>query len=559
MATAIGDLVARLRMDTRGFRGGASDAIFSLNRVIDRVYSAQKSFITMGAKSAGAMVAVGAAIAAWNVKEQLAQLHDLASQAQTLGISSGALAELQHAAVMTNTDVNALSTGMEKLLKNIAETNAGLGESRLAFAALRLDTTELAKLSPDRMFGTVADAIAHIENPTERMVVMMKIFGESGAKLENVLALGSKGIAGMSAEARTLGLALNDIDAGSVAKANEELARASEAMKGAWRTLTVELAPALETLAKTAAGLAKDLRHALAGETYSTRQSELAQRFQEHQLGRPLREGEPISLKNWRAAGAFLQGMNRLGEALRSQDNMAKDAASSAITYADAVRAQGEAARLAAAETAKHEAAVNKIVDRERAATEARLQPIRDAADVLSKWRFDAFTQQNGLTDRQAQIEQLRRGGADPIQLEWLNTLDAQLTELTRKAETVDLAKSLNDQFRDPIEKYAARVAEIDRAAAAVGGLGAGVRDRAIQAARDEFLDAPKDFSQGARYSGAMQKGSAEAYSTILNAGKESDKIAGKHLRVGELQLQVLGEIRREVGKGSETVSIPSA
>jgi hypothetical protein len=54
-----------------------------------------------------------------------------------------------------------------------------------------------------------------------------------------------------------------------------------------------------------------------------------------------------------------------------------------------------------------------------------------------------------------------------------------------------------------------------------------------------------------------MEKGSAEAYSTILNAGKESDKTAKAHLQIGKLTLDEIKAINRKTSATS-TVSIPS-
>jgi hypothetical protein len=498
----------------------------------DRVFDAQKAFISFGAKAAGGMAVAAAAVAAFNVRNQLKELDELEAKANAIGMNSGALAGLQHAAAMTDVDADKLTQGITLLSKAVVDATAGSKGVSAVFDELGLNANELVKLSPDRMFVEVAEAISQIENPAERMYATLKLFGKSGSELANVLALGKDGMGAMQREAEALGLALSSTDMGKIAAANDELDKANEALRGMWRTLTVDLAPAISNLAKIASGLARDLNAVFGGKQRISRTVEFAQQMQENELGRPLREGEAISWEHMQAAIVAIDAMDTAAKALADAQNKELETATSAATvatsYADAVaRIEAEtkaatAATKAATEAKRKEAEIQRAIsaEAERIAKkasseqEARLKPISDATDMLSRWRSEATAMSSGMTDRQAQIAELERSlrwsgkGAGAKTLEDLRAMDEELTRL-----------ELNKQIQD------------------------------------DLASAP-EFS-GPRFSGAMEKGSAEAYSTILNAGKDSEKTAKAHLQVGRMTLTQLQEINRKTSTSS-TVSIPS-
>jgi hypothetical protein len=71
----------------------------------------------------------------------------------------------------------------------------------------------------------------------------------------------------------------------------------------------------------------------------------------------------------------------------------------------------------------------------------------------------------------------------------------------------------------------------------------------------DARLDKLEASTQGGpRYAGAMERGSAEAYSTILNAGRDSRNIARDQLREARRTNEHLEDIARQ--EPEQTVSI---
>lgn len=558
MATAIGDLVVRINVDKRRFDVGIGGVEKGLRKMTDTVFNWQKAFITGGAKAAAAVAAVGVAIAGINVRRQLAELHDLGSLAQTLGITQGSLASLQHAAAMTNTSISAMNTGLTYMAKNIVDATAGIGEARYVFDALGVDAQHLANLPIDQAFAELTQALSETSNQTERVAYLMKLFGRGGKEMENVVALGRDGLERMRREAELFGLALSDIDASKVGDANLELVRASEAMRGAWRVLTVELAPALIAVGKLATQMARDLNIAFGGTRTSQRKvDELAQQIEEQRLGRPLRQGEPISFESFVAAKKAIEGLNIVAEQFNRNVTGEMDSAlKSSTAYAAAIAEQMESTKAAAAAQRELAAAQREAEMFARQQAQAALRPIEGAASMIESLfekvqqsRFGPMT--TPQEQRAFQIQQLANKGVPQIQLTTLDALNEELGRFEREQKRLDLAKTIREQFMNPFNAFIERVRQIR---GIEDQLPAGVADRAIAAAREQFLGAQKDFQF--QLPSAAEKGSAEAYSTIVQAGKGQEKTAKEQLRVTREQLDQLKTLNVTLGM-QKTVSIP--
>ena len=89
-----------------------------------------------------------------------------------------------------------------------------------------------------------------IPNASERASLAMDIFGKGGVKILNTLGSGSKTLEELSAEARNLGISVSLVDQSRIAMAKDALDRVGGAIEGIGNSITIKLAPYIESAAK---------------------------------------------------------------------------------------------------------------------------------------------------------------------------------------------------------------------------------------------------------------------------------------------------------------------
>lgn len=192
-------------------------------------------------------VAAGAGLA-YMVKQQMESIDATAKLSDRLGVATEQLVGLAHAAKITGTNSAALEKGLQRLAKGLGDVAMGSKESQYALDKLGLDLDELIKVDAAEQFKIIADSMSKLTSQTDKLAVAQKLFGKGGASLLNLLMLERVGIEKLQAEAEKLGLTFSRLDAAQVEAANDAMARLSALMTGAVRTLTIELAPAIEVI-----------------------------------------------------------------------------------------------------------------------------------------------------------------------------------------------------------------------------------------------------------------------------------------------------------------------
>jgi hypothetical protein len=204
----------------------------------------------MGMRTAaigGAMVAplLGAAKAFSSMGDQVAKM------AKRTGLSVEALSELRFAASQSGTSLEAMETGFRRMQRSIYDAGRGLSTQTDALADLGLKYEDLAGLSPEDQFKSLAEAISRVEDPTRKAALAQALFGRAGTQLLPMFAQGAKGIEALQAEARRLGLTMSGEDV----KAAEEF---TDALDTLWLVVKMgvfnvgaALAPVLQQVAET--------------------------------------------------------------------------------------------------------------------------------------------------------------------------------------------------------------------------------------------------------------------------------------------------------------------
>ena len=238
MAT-IGNLAAILTAKDVGFSAGLKKASSDLSRFGGVMQGVAAGVgIGLASMAARAATALGGVI-----PHQMEAIDASAKLADTLGISTEALAGLQHAANLSGVSGELLTDSIGKMERVIGEAVNGSKTAQDAIGALGLDFYQLATQKPEQTFAQIADALNAIANPSQRAAAAQEIFGRSAKELMPLLREGSVGLGAMSAEAEKLGLSMSRVDAAKVEQANDALTKVQGLLTGLLNTLVVEISP----------------------------------------------------------------------------------------------------------------------------------------------------------------------------------------------------------------------------------------------------------------------------------------------------------------------------
>lgn len=207
------------------------------------------SVLSMLASPAGLLGGFAAAV---RITTELAAA--ISNMSARTGISVRRLQELDYAARMTGTSLQALEPSIRKMQQNIA--NAARGE-RSALDILRrygLNIRELARMAPGDQFMRIAEAVAAIPNPTRRAAAAMELFGEAGAQMLPMLANGAAGLRRMRQDAHRLGLIMGQQDVAAAEELGDRINTVGLVARHAAAAIGAALIPDVRELANWTIG-----------------------------------------------------------------------------------------------------------------------------------------------------------------------------------------------------------------------------------------------------------------------------------------------------------------
>jgi len=219
----------------------------SFDRAIGSVFNLKTAVATL----------VGSAGFGLLVKNAFASADALAKSADKMGMTTQALAGLQHMAGLAGISTEQLDSGLKTMQKNIVDFYNGTGRATEALRAMGFTQAQLIAMSPDQQFAAIADAMNQVKTSAERTNYALKIFGDSGAELINVMSDGSAGMRAAAEEAKALGLALTRVDTAKIEAANDAFDRAKGAVSGMANTVALQLAPVITALSNDFTDLVK--------------------------------------------------------------------------------------------------------------------------------------------------------------------------------------------------------------------------------------------------------------------------------------------------------------
>lgn len=235
------------------------------------------------AKAAGiAMGAAGAAAAAglgYMIKASIDAADAASKAAQSSGLTTEAYTSLAFAADMSGVSTGELDAAMSRLNRTALEVAAGSEKQAALFKTLGVSVKDAggALRDGDQILMDLADRFAKMPDGIGKSSLAMEVFGKSGAKMIPLLNSGSEGIKDLTEQARALGLVINDEQAKSAERFNDNLSILAGVSRGAGNVIAGELLPVMNDFTAEMVDIAiKGELAASAGDTLATSLKALA-------------------------------------------------------------------------------------------------------------------------------------------------------------------------------------------------------------------------------------------------------------------------------------------
>ena len=200
---------------------------------------AAKGIAAMGAAAASAASAVGAMVtnAAYNAD-------DINTMAKQYSMSVEDIQKFQYATEQIDVPLETLTGSMQKLTKNMATASKGTGDAYEAFSALGVEITNQDGTLRDRneVFNEAINALAKIENETQRDAYAMQIFGKSAADLNPLILGGADALKELGDQAQSAGLILEQDQLDTLNLLSDAIDTFKATLAGAGNLISTEFA-----------------------------------------------------------------------------------------------------------------------------------------------------------------------------------------------------------------------------------------------------------------------------------------------------------------------------
>lgn len=181
------------------------------------------------AQTIGTAIGTGVALAATALTAITAQAINFADEIDEMSarllISTETLSGWAYAAQLSGTSLDALTSAIPKLSKNMAEAVDQGSKQAALFKALGIAVTDaegrLRRV--EEVIPEIADRFKALDNPTQEAALAMELFGKSGTELLEFLNRGGDGIQELMDRARELGIVIDGDTAAAAAQFKDQL------------------------------------------------------------------------------------------------------------------------------------------------------------------------------------------------------------------------------------------------------------------------------------------------------------------------------------------------
>lgn len=207
-----------------------------------------------GLKVTGAITGIGVAVATMGLKAAQSA-DDINTLAKQTGLSTEQIQKFQYASERIDVPLETLTGSMAKLTRNMQSAKNGSKNTQLAFKELGISITDNeGKLRNNQdVFNEAIDALAKMENETQRDAVAMQIFGKSAQDLNPLILGGSEALKQYGEEAEKAGLILSQDTLDAANELGDAVDKLKATTTGAFAKVGSEIATKLTPLIEPAA------------------------------------------------------------------------------------------------------------------------------------------------------------------------------------------------------------------------------------------------------------------------------------------------------------------
>ncbi len=212
---------------------------------------------TIGKKGmvlSGAILGIGSAAVGLGIKAAQSA-DDINTLSKQTGLSTEQIQKFQYASERIDVPLETLTGSMAKLTRNMQSAKNGSKNTQLAFDELGISITDNeGKLRSNQdVFNEAIDALAKMEDGTQRDALAMQIFGKSAQDLNPLILGGADALEQYGEEAEAAGLILSQETLDSANELNDAVDKLKATAVGSFAKIGSEIATKLTPLMKPAA------------------------------------------------------------------------------------------------------------------------------------------------------------------------------------------------------------------------------------------------------------------------------------------------------------------
>lgn len=183
-------------------------------------------------------------------KRGLESADAMANLAEKTGISTEQLSAYRIAAAQSNTTLDAVGVGIEKLSRNMAQAAIGTGTAATSFKAIGVSVVDANGhlRSADAVMKDVADRFASYKDGAGKAALAQQIFGRTGADLIPLLNMGSDGLKNSADMAQKFGAVLSTEASEKVKAFKDKMDAFGVVLQSVAQNIGVQLIPALDKI-----------------------------------------------------------------------------------------------------------------------------------------------------------------------------------------------------------------------------------------------------------------------------------------------------------------------
>lgn len=197
---------------------------------------------------AGVGISLGVRELISGLRETADNIGNLANKADSIGISTEALARFNYAAKLSDVSTEALSASLVKMRHNILNARDSGADAAESLRAMGFDLDTLAQMDAEQQFLNIAEAISRIPSIAERGRIAIDIFGKSGVNLLSMLKGGAAALQELGQEMDSFGGSVDRVSAEKIIEMNDALEKLDDVWDGIKTTVVIKVAPAVTDL-----------------------------------------------------------------------------------------------------------------------------------------------------------------------------------------------------------------------------------------------------------------------------------------------------------------------